>query len=108
MRRRPRLPRRPARAETFRTAPRTGAATPAAHRRNPAVPGTRARAALAVRVWPRRWRGGRSRQVDQAAGNVRVLVQVVAGADPVVAVSDEQRESLLRLPTDEQDRREPL
>ena len=33
---------------------------------------------------------GRSRRVDQAAVDVRVLVEVVARADPVVAVGDDQ------------------
>src|SRR5712671_1306297 len=46
--------------------------------------------------------------VDQAAGNRRFRVDVVAGADPVIAVRDEQFPPLPEAPAHQQRGRQPL
>ena len=48
-------------------------------------------------VWPRTWSGG------DAAGDVGVFVEVVAGADAVVAIGDLQGNCVGGVSADEQD-----
>jgi hypothetical protein len=48
-------------------------------------------------------RGSCRRDVDQPAGNVRVFVEVMAGADAVVSVCDSQVDPRGKLPAHEED-----